>query len=119
MRLKEATLLGVKALTNADGGTLYSVDREQDQLHFEIMRTDSLGIQMGGVDGEPIKMPSVPLYLIDGAPNRTSVVARAVIEGLTINLPDAYHAEGFDFLGRGPSIVVPGIGPFDSDHPDA
>lgn len=97
--LQEATLLGVKALTNADGGTIYSVDQATGELHFVIMRTDSLGIAMGGADGDPIDMPTVPLHTSDGAPNLASVVARSVLEGATINLPDAYHAAGFDFSG--------------------
>ena len=52
--LLELILDASKRITNADAGTLYLTDREHRALRFEIVRTDSLGIVMGGVRGEPI-----------------------------------------------------------------
>jgi len=46
-------LLGAKEITGADGGTLYTVT-EDHHLKFEIMRTDSLGIALGGTTGKEI-----------------------------------------------------------------
>ena len=66
-RLLEVILLGAKELTNADGGTLYSVT-EDAKLKFEIMRTISLNIAMGGTTGIEIPFPSLPIYLEDGKP---------------------------------------------------
>jgi GAF domain-containing protein len=59
-RLLEAILLAAKKITNADGGTLYRHPPGQDTLTFEIIRTDSLGIAMGGTTGVKIPYPPHP-----------------------------------------------------------
>jgi HD-GYP domain-containing protein (c-di-GMP phosphodiesterase class II) len=97
-RLLEMILLGAKEITNADGGTLYTVNDDK-RLKFEIMRTDSLGIAMGGTTGKGIPFPPLPLYREDGSPNTNMVAACAVLNDTTINIVDAYEAEGFDFSG--------------------
>ncbi|GAB6041304.1 HD-GYP domain-containing protein [Endothiovibrio diazotrophicus] len=97
-QLLEKILLEAKALTSADGGTLYTVT-DEDTLEFQIVRTDSLGIAMGGSTGQPINFPQIPLHDADGNPNEHAVVAHAVLHDDTINIPDAYEAEGFDFSG--------------------
>ena len=68
-RLLETILVAAKRITNADAGTLYLVEPEQQLLRFEIMRTDSLGIAMGGTTGSPV--PFYPIHLVDkdGQPN--------------------------------------------------
>jgi len=99
VRLQEKILIGAKELTLADGGTIYSFDTERQELRFEIMRTDSLEIALGGSSDKHIDLPPVKLYRDDGTPNRSSVVAYSVLEGRTINIPDAYDAPGFDFSG--------------------
>ena len=96
--LLEKILLEAKALTCADGGTLYTVTEER-QLKFEIVRTDSLGIAMGGSTGQAINFPRIPLYDGEERPNDHTVVAYSVLHDRTINIPDAYEAEGFDFTG--------------------
>ena len=53
-RLLENILLAAKAITHADGGTLYRVSEDLQSLRFEIVRTDSLNIAYGGTTGEPI-----------------------------------------------------------------
>lgn len=97
-RLLEQILLGAKAITNADGGALYSVQDDRT-VRMEIIRTDSLNFAMGGTTGEHIPFPAIPLYAADGAPNHHNVVTQAVLNDRTINIPDAYCAEGFDFTG--------------------
>lgn len=97
-RLLEMILLGAKEITNADGGTLYTVT-DDERLKFEIMRTDSLGIAMGGTTGKTIPFPALPLYREDGTPNNNMVAAYAVLSDTAINIEDAYEAEGFDFSG--------------------
>jgi HD-GYP domain-containing protein (c-di-GMP phosphodiesterase class II) len=97
-RLLEVILLGAKELTNADGGTLYTV-REDGKLKFEIMRTLSLDIAMGGTTGKEIPFPPLPIYLDDGTPNTNMVAAYSVVNAKTVNIPDAYLTEGFDFSG--------------------
>lgn len=97
-RLLEMILLGAKALTNADGGTLYSV-QEDNSVKMEIVRTDSLDFAMGGTTGKPIPFEPIPLYDQHGKPNLHMVVTNAVLNDITVNIPDAYNAEGFDFSG--------------------
>ena len=50
-RLLEAILVAAKKITNADGGTLYRVDNDRKLVYFEILRTDSLNVAMGGTTG--------------------------------------------------------------------
>jgi HD-GYP domain-containing protein (c-di-GMP phosphodiesterase class II) len=97
-RLLETILLGAKELTNADGGTLYTVT-EDSKLKFEIMRTQSLGIAMGGTTDMPILFSPLPLYLEDNKPNLNMVAAYSVVNAMTVNISDAYLADGFDFSG--------------------
>lgn len=97
-RLLEMIVISAKQLTNADAGTLYIVTPD-NTLQFEIMRTSSLGIAMGGTTGKPIPFPPLPLYLEDGQPNHHMVAAYAVLNDCTVNIEDAYKAEGFDFSG--------------------
>ncbi len=98
-RLLENILEAAKTLTCADGGTLYSVTDDASALHFEIMRTDSLGIRLGGTTGKPIELPDLPLRRQDGAPNDALVAAHAALHGRAVNIEDAYMQEGFDFSG--------------------
>ncbi len=98
--LLEKILLAVKAITRADGGTLYLVEGESaDQvLRFEIVRTASLDIAMGGTTGNAI--PFYPIHLFkNGDPNTSMVAAFAALTGQTVNVADAYTEEGFDFSG--------------------
>lgn len=70
-RLLENILEAAKTITGADGGTLYSVTDDQSALKFEILRTDSLGISLGGTTGKPIDLPLLPLRTADyGLPIR-------------------------------------------------
>ena len=98
-RLLEAILIAAKEITNADGGTLYRVDAEKKLVHFEILRTDSLNIAMGGTTG--VEVPFYPVRLFDdeGRPNNSMVVAYSVLRDETVNISDAYAAKGFDFSG--------------------
>jgi GAF domain-containing protein len=98
-RLLERILLEAKGLTNADGGTLY-LKTDDDRLRFEIMRTDSLGIAMGGTTGKAIPFP--PLALVDpatGEPNHKNIATHVALTGTAIAIPDAYAAADFDFSG--------------------
>ena len=99
--LLEKILLAAKAITHADGGTLYLLSEDKQHLHFEIVRTDSLQIAFGGFSGQPTSgnFPDLPLYKSDGLPNNSMVAAYAAMTGHTVNIPDAYAAEGFDFSG--------------------
>ena len=99
--LLEKILIAAKAITRADGGTLYVKESSDEgpRLRFAIMRTDSLGIAMGGTTGSPISYYPVHLYGKDGKPNNQMVAAYAALTGKTVNVADAYSEEGFDFSG--------------------
>lgn len=97
-RLMEMILLEAKALCNADGGTLYI--RDEQQLRFEIMRSDTLGIALGGTTGAPIKLPPLPLrHSATGAQNLHNVATATANLKRSFNIIDAYCEEGFDFTG--------------------
>src|SRR5688572_32106425 len=97
-KLLEAILVAAKDVTHADGGTLYRMT-EDKSLKFEIIRNDTLGIAMGGTTG--VEIPFYPIYLFDkdGTPIKTMVAAYAVHNDRSVNIADAYTAEGFDFTG--------------------
>jgi len=97
--LLETILVAAKRITNADAGTLYLHEPEQQVLRFEIMRTDSLNIAMGGTSGVPITFYPIHLYDKEGQPIHSMVVTHSALSGETVNIPDAYTAEGYDFSG--------------------
>ncbi|MFZ4479460.1 MAG: HD domain-containing phosphohydrolase [Rhodoferax sp.] len=97
--LLERILLAAKAITNADGGTLYRMKEDGHTLRFEMLRTDSLQIAMGGTSGGAISFPDLPLQDEAGAPNDSLVAAYAAIHLQTVNIVDAYTEPNFDFSG--------------------
>ena len=98
-RLLESILLAAKGITNADGGTLYRMVEDGTALRFEILRTDSLNIAMGGSAGSPISFPNLPLTNETGGANDSLVAAYAAIYNETVNVADAYTEPNFDFSG--------------------
>ena len=98
-RLMERILLEAKDLCHADGGTLY-LRTEENTLKFEIMRTDSLKIAMGGTTGKEITFPPVQMYDPEtGDENHKNVASYAALSGESINIPDVYESDTFDFSG--------------------
>lgn len=98
-RLLESILVAAKTITHADGGTLYRVTEDGQALRFEILKTDSLKIAMGGTSGNPINFPNLPLHDDQGRPNDSLVAAYAAIHNQTVNISDAYSEPNFDFSG--------------------
>jgi HD-GYP domain-containing protein (c-di-GMP phosphodiesterase class II) len=98
-RLLETILTAAKSITRADGGTLYRLNEDGSALRFEIVRTSSLKYYLGGTTGSPV--PFYPIHLVgkDGKPNHNMVAAYAALTGKTVNISDAYTADGFDFTG--------------------
>lgn len=97
-RLLEMILLGAQEITNADGGTLYTITDDK-HLKFEMMSNKTLNISLGGTTGKEIPFLPLPLYLEDGSPNLTTVAAYATLNNKTVNIENAYEAENFDFSG--------------------
>lgn len=98
-RLLETILVEAQGVCHADGGTLY-LRNERDELCFAILRNDSLGLRLGGTTGKAVNLPPIPT--IDpksGHANHHNVASFAASVKQSVNVPDAYAAEGFDFSG--------------------
>ncbi|ATX80020.1 HD-GYP domain, c-di-GMP phosphodiesterase class II (or its inactivated variant) [Mariprofundus aestuarium] len=102
-RLLEMILVGAKLITRADGGTLYTVNDDK-KLSFEIVRTTSLGIAMGGTSNRRVQFKAISLYHRDGRPNNERVVAYSALNNATVNLPDVYDDQGTEFDFTGPRM---------------
>ncbi|MDD5228978.1 MAG: HD domain-containing protein [Methylococcales bacterium] len=94
IQLLEKILVGAISLTNADGGTIYMV--RDDRIEAEILHNTSLKSHATSKDGVKIM---VPLFGEDGTPNLKNVVSYSYHKDITLNIEDAYNAEGFDFRG--------------------
>ncbi len=97
-RLLEMVMMGAKELTNADGGML-CIRSDDDWLHVQILRNDSLKVAMGGTSGNEVTIPSIPMFDADGRPNHRNVVSHAVHRQTTVVIDDAYDSKTFDFSG--------------------
>jgi HD-GYP domain-containing protein (c-di-GMP phosphodiesterase class II) len=97
--LLETILVAAMRITHADAGTLYLHEQEQRVLRFEILRNNTLDKAMGGTSGVPITFYPIQLYDEAGKPNHAMVVSHSALSGETVNIPDAYMAEGYDFSG--------------------
>jgi len=98
-KLLELILLETKRIANADGGTLYLMSDDDRSLSFEILRNDTLNIAMGGTTGVDITFPPLALYDDEETPNYTSVATAVALNKMTVNIPNAYETETFDFSG--------------------
>jgi HD-GYP domain-containing protein (c-di-GMP phosphodiesterase class II) len=87
-----------RSLTNADAGTLYICDETRKNLDFTILQNDSMATRLGGKVDKEINLPKVPLY-INGKPNYSNVSSYVALTGKTVNIPDVYTTEKFDFTG--------------------
>lgn len=76
-------------ITNCDAGTLYLYNF--GVLEFKIMKTLSLGIDKGA-DGSIIDVPPVPM-------REENICAFAAIHRESLNIPDVYSSDRFDFSG--------------------
>ena len=100
-RLLEKILMAAKDITHADGGTLYRKTDDGKYLRFAILRNDTLKVALGGPSGAPLseKFKDLPLYDANGVENNSMVAVYAALHAQTVNIEDAYMAEGFDFSG--------------------
>jgi HD-GYP domain-containing protein (c-di-GMP phosphodiesterase class II) len=98
-KLLEMIVDEARSLTNADAGTLYILDKENNCLQFQILQSDIMDVRLGGTSGKEVDLPSVPLADDQGNPNHTNVSSHVALTGETISIPDVYDADGFDFSG--------------------
>jgi HD-GYP domain-containing protein (c-di-GMP phosphodiesterase class II) len=80
----------VRNFTRADACTLYIV--KDNQLHFEIVQNHTMDIRQGGKTGEVINLPPVDLV-------ESNVSAYVALKGVSVNIPDVYDTDLFDFTG--------------------
>ena len=92
--LLELILIAAKNITNADSCALYTITKD-NQLRLLIMRIDSINLLMDSSDNVLI-----PLYDKEGNPNTGIVAAYSALRNVTVNIPDIYTADGFDFSGN-------------------
>lgn len=88
--LLEKIVDGAIEITNADGCTLYLL--KGAELHFTVSRNVSMNMKVGGMSGNAPTFPPVPL-------SPAFVSSYAAITRKTINVPDVYKSEEFDFTG--------------------
>lgn len=88
-RLLEMIVSEARRVTGADAGTLYLC--ENNHLVFRIIQNETLNIYQGG-KGEQVDLPPVPM-------KEENVASWVAIHRQTVNFPDVYHAQGFDFSG--------------------
>ena len=105
-KLLEMIVDEARAMSRADAGTLYTLSRDKNCLRVKILQNDTMGIRIGGTENaeisspvEPLTLPNVPLYSKKGDDNYSNVSSYVALTGKTVNIPDVYEAEGFDFSG--------------------
>lgn len=96
-RLLEKIVLGAKAITHADGGSLFI--KQGDVMSIVIFQSDSLGLFFNDCTSDFLDKPCVPLYTENGTPNLHNVVSYAYHKDKAVNIDDAYDADQFDFSG--------------------
>jgi len=98
-QLLEKILLEAKALSLADGGTLYLVSPEKT-LRFVMIVNDTLKIAMGGTSGKEVSLPPLHLYdVLTGLPNQSNIATSCTLGAKSIAVDDVYTEKGFDFSG--------------------
>ncbi len=89
-KLLEMIVDEARDFAHADAGTLYII--EDDALKFKILQNDSMKTRMGGTSGKPIPFPPVEM-------KESNVSAYVALKGVSVNIPDVYHSDLFDFTG--------------------
>ncbi len=97
-RLLPMILSHAKEYTNADGGTVYLMSKDEKFLEFSVVETTSLEIYMGAGIHE-IEWPPLPLYKEDGSKNYEMVAVKCALDGGVINIDDVYETEKYNFEG--------------------
>ena len=94
VHLLDRIILGCMNLTNADGGTLYTLNEDNhNELAFTILHNRSLGVHR-----KPNDLPAIQVYNSQQESSKL-VVVQSFVHRETINIPDAYACEEYDFSG--------------------
>lgn len=97
-RLFEMILTLTRELTHCEGGTLYIISKDKKYLDFKVVQNSILNIEMGGTK-DNLTWDSLPLYLNDGSENKSMVAVVSALENRTINIPDVYFDDNYNFEG--------------------
>jgi len=98
-RLLEKILVEAKSFCRADSGILF-LRTETDELEHVIVRNDKLAISMGGTTGNKVSFPAVSMYdAASHAARDRNPVARAALEGNSVNIREAAEMADLDFSG--------------------
>lgn len=97
--LLENILRSAKSITYADGGTLYRTSKDKQSLCFNISLNDTLNMYQGGVKGQTVDIPNIPLIDANGNRNLNAVAAYAANYKLSVNIQDVYTVGVFNFSG--------------------
>ncbi len=102
--LMESILVEAQKLTHAEGGSLYLLQEKKTDsaLHFMIVRNDQLKLCYGGVQGETVPFPPIPLYeqvADEWQPNLHNVVTYCAHTREEVIIDDAYNNDQFDLSG--------------------
>ncbi len=96
-RLLERIISEALSICRADAGVLY-LAQEDGQLHYSLVRIDSLDLTI--VSGVGQEEPFAPLPLSDpltGAPNHDHIATYVALTGDSVNLTDLHEGTQFDF----------------------
>jgi sigma-B regulation protein RsbU (phosphoserine phosphatase) len=97
-RLRERILIEAKSITHADAGLLY-LCTEDNKLRLALRR--SIPLHPEEIEETTFFPPSPPLSIYDenGAPNYRNVATTTALWGYSVNIPNIYETEEFDFSG--------------------
>lgn len=94
LTLLKKILDAAKALTHADGATLYLI--KDKSLHFTVMQTTSIDLHS---ENNPWALAPIPLYTDDGIPNTTTMASCCAVSGLSTNIKNIRDVPEFDISG--------------------
>ena len=95
----EMILSQARRFTHADGGTVYLLNKDGNELIFHVVENETLNIKMGGASGKTVTLPNVPLFTKDNKQNLSNVSSYVANTGEIVNIEDVYEAIGFNFEG--------------------
>ncbi|MCP4701885.1 MAG: HAMP domain-containing protein [Gammaproteobacteria bacterium] len=90
-KLLEMFVSEARHASNADGGTLYTLENEQ--LGFKVVQNKSMNIYMGGMSGQPVSLDPISLK------DESKISAYSAVHKKIIHEPDVYASRDFDFSG--------------------
>jgi len=93
--LLEKILSSAMELSNADGGTIYSISCD-NHLVFETLFNTTLGFHKGGTSDNSLDYPKIPIIEY-GETNNSAIVAISAASGNIINIDDVYSSDKYDF----------------------